>query len=209
MIQKIKAEIERLIQKEDLYLSADNINNDERRRLIEKYKDILSFIESLEQELIASDEETQWRGYKVGYNQALYDIKGKVDKIYDDTSIGLNEYDSGLYNGITETCCKLRGFIKSHIDESESLPRNNIEQEPPQGLEEAAKEFSVEQNYPVHAYCGFKAGAQWQKEKYLSNIYIDAIWGELVCRGVERLSRADVEDFVERLKEGKYDKRTD
>lgn len=51
--------------------------------------------------------------------------------------------------------------------------------------------------------------AQWQREKYLSNIDIDAIWGELVCRGVERLSRADVEEFVERLKEGKYDKGTD
>lgn len=47
------------------------------------------------------------------------------------------------------------------------------------------------------------------RKQIASEIDIDAIWGELVCRGVERLSRADVEEFVERLKEGKYEKRTD
>lgn len=50
-----------------------------------------------------------------GYNRAMLEVKAKVDKLYDETSIGLNEYDAGLYNGIIETCMKLRGFIKARI----------------------------------------------------------------------------------------------
>jgi hypothetical protein len=54
-----------------------------------------------------------------GYNKALLEVKSKVEEIYEETSIGLNEYDAGLYNGIAETCMKLRGFIKARLDSDE------------------------------------------------------------------------------------------
>ena len=54
-----------------------------------------------------------------GYDKALLDVKSKVDELYEEASIGLNEYDSGLYNGIAETCMKLRGFIKARLDSDE------------------------------------------------------------------------------------------
>lgn len=50
-----------------------------------------------------------------GYNKALLEVKSKVDELYEEISIGLSEYDSGLYNGIAETCMKLRGFIKARL----------------------------------------------------------------------------------------------
>ena len=52
---------------------------------------------------------------KSGYNRALKAVKEKVDELYDEASIGLSEYDSGLYNGIADTCMKLRGFIKARL----------------------------------------------------------------------------------------------
>lgn len=52
-----------------------------------------------------------------GYNKALLEVKSKVDELYEETSIGLSEYDSGLYNGIAETCMKLRGFIKARLED--------------------------------------------------------------------------------------------
>ena len=63
-----------------------------------------------------------------GYDKALLEIKSKVDELYEEASIGLNEYDSGLYNGIAETCMKLRGFIKARLD-SEEQPEVDIEKE--------------------------------------------------------------------------------
>lgn len=56
-----------------------------------------------------------------GYDKALLEVKSKVDEIYEEASIGLSEYDSGLYNGIAETCMKLRGFIKARLDSDERL----------------------------------------------------------------------------------------
>ncbi len=50
-----------------------------------------------------------------GYNKALLEVKSKIDELYEEASIGLSEYDSGLYNGIAETCMKLRGFIKARL----------------------------------------------------------------------------------------------
>ena len=52
---------------------------------------------------------------KSGYNRALKAVKEKVDELYDEADLGLSEYDSGLFNGITETCMKLRGFIKARL----------------------------------------------------------------------------------------------
>lgn len=63
-----------------------------------------------------------------GYNRAMLEVKSKVDKLYDETSIGLNEYDAGLYNGIAETCMKLRGFIKARIS-SQEQPEVDLEKE--------------------------------------------------------------------------------
>lgn len=65
--------------------------------------DTIDFITSLQQE----------HPELPGYDKALLEVKSKVDKLYEEASIGLNEYDSGLYNGIAETCMKLRGFIKA------------------------------------------------------------------------------------------------
>ena len=71
--------------------------------------DIINLITSLQQE------QTELPGY----DKALLEVKSKVDELYEETSIGLSEYDSGLYNGIAETCMKLRGFIKARLDSDE------------------------------------------------------------------------------------------
>ena len=63
-----------------------------------------------------------------GYDKALLEVKSKVDKLYEEASIGLSEYDSGLYNGIAETCMKLRGFIKARLD-SDEQPEVDLEEE--------------------------------------------------------------------------------
>ena len=44
----------------------------------------------------------------------------------------------------------------------------------PEGLDEAAREFSRGQNYPAHAYAGFKAGSEWMAVQgvTLSGTYI-------------------------------------
>lgn len=63
-----------------------------------------------------------------GYDKALLEVKSKVDEIYKETSIGLNEYDTGLYNGIAETCMKLRGFIKARLGFDEP-PAVDLEKE--------------------------------------------------------------------------------
>ena len=63
-----------------------------------------------------------------GYDKALLDVKSKVDELYEEASIGLSEYDSGLYNGIAETCMKLRGFIKARLH-SDEQPEVDIEKE--------------------------------------------------------------------------------
>ena len=69
-----------------------------------------------------------------GYDKALLEVKRMVDKLYDEASIGLNEYDSGLYNGIAETCMKLRGFIKARLD-SDGQPEVDLEKEIKEYLE--------------------------------------------------------------------------
>ncbi len=65
-----------------------------------------------------------------GYDKALLEVKSMVDDLYEEASIGLSEYDSGLYNGIAETCMKLRGLIKARLDSDE---------QPEVDLEKAAK----------------------------------------------------------------------
>lgn len=62
-----------------------------------------------------------------GYNRAMIEVKAKVDELYDKTSIGLSEYDAGFYNGIIETCMKLRGFIKART--SHEQPEVDLEKE--------------------------------------------------------------------------------
>ena len=54
-----------------------------------------------------------------GYDKALLEVKSKVDELYEEAGIGLCEYDTGLYNGIAETCMKLRGFIKARLASDE------------------------------------------------------------------------------------------
>lgn len=61
-----------------------------------------------------------------GYDKALLEVKSKVDELYEEAGIGLCEYDSGFYNGIAETCMKLRGFIKARLG-SDKQPESELE----------------------------------------------------------------------------------
>ena len=79
-------------------------------------ENVLGIIDSLQQE----------QPEPSGYDKALLEVKSKVDELYEEASIGLSEYDSGLYNGIAETCMKLRGFIKARLD-SEEQPEVELE----------------------------------------------------------------------------------
>ena len=85
---------------------------------IETYEGLLAFIDSLQQE----------QPEPSGYDKALLEVKRMVDKLYDEASIGLNKYDSGLYNRIAETCMKLREFIKARLD-SDGQPEVDLEKE--------------------------------------------------------------------------------
>lgn len=89
-----------------------------RRSAISSCNELLSLITSLRQE----------QQEPSGYDKALLEVKSKVDELYEEASIGLSEYDSGLYNGIAETCMKLRGFIKARLD-SEEQPEVDLEKE--------------------------------------------------------------------------------
>lgn len=71
-----------------------------------------------------------------GYDKVLLDVKSKVDELYEEASIGLCEYDSGLYNGIAETCMKLRGFIKARLG-SDEQPEVDFEKEEFVGVAES------------------------------------------------------------------------
>ena len=82
----------------------------------ETLRETIELIDSLQQE----------QPEVLGYDRALLEVKSKVDELYEESSIGLNEYDSGLYNGIAETCMKLRGFIKARIS-SEEQPEADLE----------------------------------------------------------------------------------
>lgn len=98
---RLRAEIERLV-KVNKELKSSRFTEG----IAAGYGDVLSAITSLQQE----------QPELLGYDKALLEVKGKVDKLYEEASIGLSEYDSGLYNGIIETCMKLRGFIKARLD---------------------------------------------------------------------------------------------
>ena len=69
-------------------------------------------------------------------------IKAEIERLIDED--GKYYAEDALY--------KLLSFIES------------LEKDQPEGLEEAAKEFSARQNYPVHAYGGFIAGVKWLEE---------------------------------------------
>ena len=94
------------------------INDDERHGRHCALIEIENFIDSLQQE------QTELPGY----DKALLEVKSKVDELYEEASIGLSEYDSGLYNGIAETCMKLRGFIKARLD-SDEQPEVDLKKE--------------------------------------------------------------------------------
>ena len=98
---------------------------------------------------------------------------------------------------------KLKGLTQSPKTDKDELT----------GFEQAVRQVIIKYDYAQDREKYVKVMSEQllslARKQITSEVNIDAIWGELVCRGVERLSRADVEEFVERLKEGKYDKRTD
>lgn len=107
------------------YIDADKLIAEIRKHLIPTVLDRdydewehgrdSGFIEAIS--IIASLQQEQPK--PSGYDKALLEVKSKVDELYEEASIGLSEYDSGLYNGIAETCMKLRGFIKARLDSDE------------------------------------------------------------------------------------------
>ena len=101
---KLIAEIERRMEMHRKASASGYIIDPNR---LDEDEDIISLITSLQQE------------QPDGYNRAMLEVKSEVDKLYDETGIGLNEYDSGLYNGIVNTCVKLREFIKARISSQE------------------------------------------------------------------------------------------
>lgn len=105
--EKLKARIEKYLTYDNSIDTAFYIGRRDAER------NILDLINSLQQE--------QTNAYDV----AMLEVKEYVDKLYDDASIGLNEYESGFYNGIIETCMKLRGFIKART--SKEQPEVDLE----------------------------------------------------------------------------------
>lgn len=84
---------------------------------LDGFDEVLSIIDSLQQE----------QPELPGYDKALLEVKSKVDELYEEVGIGLCEYDCGLYNGIAETCMKLRGFINARL--SNEQPEVDLEKE--------------------------------------------------------------------------------
>ena len=69
--EKLKAEIEKRIAKEELYLKVDNTNNPERKIWIQRDKDLFNIIRSLQQEQPAM---IQWTGNNL---KEVIDFTGK------------------------------------------------------------------------------------------------------------------------------------
>ena len=120
--QKQRIETNAKIAKGEIFTDTEN----EFNRLLARYGnrlvyqelfEIICFIESLQHE----------QSELPGYDKALLEVKSKVDELYEEASIGLNEYDSGFYNGIVETCMKLRGFIKART--SKEQPEVDLDEE--------------------------------------------------------------------------------
>ncbi len=114
------------------YIDADKIVAEIERRIniVEPYKDTYESAAASRQELIwMKDFITplqQEQPKHPGYDMALLEVKSKVDELYKEAGMGLCEYDTGLYNGIAETCMKLRGFIKARLD-SDEQPESELE----------------------------------------------------------------------------------
>ena len=113
---KLIAEIERL--KEETCIGICEYDKGEENGRFEVLNHLLSTITSLQQE----------QPKPSGYDKALLEVKSRVDELYEAVGIGLCEYDSGLYNGIAETCMKLRGFIKARLA-SDEQPEVDLEKE--------------------------------------------------------------------------------
>lgn len=109
------------------YIDADKLvaKIKELNLVTKTYEEQVAFNNALAMvvEIITSLQQRQQNAYE----DAMLEVKEYVDKLYDNASIGLNEYDSGLYNGIAETCMKLRGFIKART--SRERPEVDLEKE--------------------------------------------------------------------------------
>lgn len=122
---KLKARIEKYLTYDNSIDTAFYIGRRDAER------SILDLITSLQQE------------QPNAYDIAMLEVKEYVDKLYDDTSIGLNEYDAGLYNGIIDTCMKLRGFIKART--SKEQPEVDLKREiTPSLVENMLYKFGVQ-----------------------------------------------------------------
>jgi hypothetical protein len=86
---------------------------------------------------------------------AIQIIKEKIERIKNENSIGLSEYDSGYCNGVGETCDELLQFI-------DSLPEEPASED----LEEYAKKLAKGAALDKHNLIWMcKKGAEWQKQQ--------------------------------------------
>lgn len=135
---KLKAEIERRIGEQKLYLSANNANNDERRRLIERYESLLSFIDQMQQEQSTPpgiEEERQKKGWldygltigEIGLHR--YNAVARIrehKKEADDIKRRMNPHDLAVLATYSESvgaevflCCLQRYCMDFRFDQEE------------------------------------------------------------------------------------------
>lgn len=111
-------------------------------------------------------------------NKQVEQIRAEIERLKEENSIGLSEYDAGYCNGVGEICEHLLSFIKSQPDEQVS-----------EDLEKAAIEAfkQIVDNGKNSFLEIFKAGSNWRKEQMMKdaiNGYIERDMGGQLIVGM-------------------------
>lgn len=136
------------------------------------------------------------------YDKGLLEVKRMVDKLYDEANIGLSEYDSGLYNGITETCMKLRGFIKARLD-SDQQPevdlvaelKHHLATTPKEQLEKEWKELEPWGNIGPTVQ-EFLYGKQPEVDLEQFDKDVTELWGRCAAEPNDSIACLHIETFI-------------
>ena len=124
-------------------------------------------------------------------NKQVEQIRAEIERLKEENSIGLSEYDAGYCNGVGEICEHLLSFIKSQPDEQVS-----------EDLEKAAIEAfkQIVDNGKNSFLEIFKAGSNWRKEQMMK----DSVSGEVMhcMRYWIKTDEAELQNHLQKFIDG-------
>lgn len=89
-------------------------------------------------------------------------IKAEVERLKEENSIGLSEYEAGFCNGVGETCEQLLSFINS-------LPKEPVSEDLEEAAQEYAKSKHTDKELQKIVAWDFEAGANWKERQMMKN----------------------------------------